>query len=570
MSQQERWDVVLEILDGPLAHTGEKVYRGPTVRIGANPGPGGVELKGYRGLDARQCTITAYSGGTAAVSPVGTNQVRLAPHPNVNWKDIDPISGPEYLSEGAALHIGPVTRGATLQFVECRRLGMWQGGDIRSDVDAGMGQSEAGRQLAGGHGAGVGAGGIPTAYDARRVGRLRTSMTPAWFLGCLTLMLSATAATLLLIPTTAFLLSYEVEELGPREDKYEFFESVDISDGVDKDLFKGLERPLYTFVMEPNMLAAGRNQKGLDNPENWDQRFYQYVAKSVERHVRQKGFFRQLDNKRQEYATVTEELRKADLPDVFAAIPYQESRYGPNMTSFVCAKGYWQFMPEVAHRVGTLSDQDFRVRNCRLAGRSDIKWSPTKLAPPGTRNSPYVAIENDVPSCRILSCAIDDRTDLIKSTEAAIYTLGKAWNDPDFRASGSAVQATILSHNSGYNDAPFRNGAVRKTNILPALRAYMSKNGLERGPRFYGDQILCKDHLGRRTCGSQLMPETQHYAYNIVAQHLLAVCYYGKEYSTQIKAFEPWHQWTLDGEYCEQFKIPSKAEVRSWRTRKGG
>lgn len=97
MTQQERWDVVLKVLNGPLASSGEQVVRGPVVRLGADPGPGGLKLGGYRGLDARQATITAYTGGSASVAPVGTNQVRLAPHPNVNWADIDPLTGPEYV-----------------------------------------------------------------------------------------------------------------------------------------------------------------------------------------------------------------------------------------------------------------------------------------------------------------------------------------------------------------------------------------------------------------------------------------------------------------------------------------
>ncbi|MEZ4318029.1 MAG: hypothetical protein R3F61_11015 [Myxococcota bacterium] len=562
MSQQERWDVVLRVLEGPLAAMGEQVYRGPTVRIGANPGPGGVVLQGYRGLDARQCTITAYTGGTAAVSPVGTNQVRLAPHSNVNWKDIDPITGPEYLSEGCALHIGPVNRGATLQFVECRRLGMWETGDIRSDVAEGMvAGSKLGQQMAGGRGYGssVGAGAIPTAYDARKVGKVRASFVPPWVLGCLTLIVGSTVVALVTIPTAAFFLVRDVEELGPVEDRYEFFKSVDMTKPPSAELFKGLERPMYHFVMEPNMQVAGPNQSGLDNPEKWDQRFHRYVTKSVEMHVRQKGFFRQLDNKRQEYSTVVKELRRAKLPEVFAAIPYQESRYNSNLTSWACAKGYWQFMPEVALRVEKLSDLEFRVRNCRLKGLNEVTWNPEELAPPNTNSSPYIEDRQ----CKIVSCAVDDRTDLRKSTLAAIWTLSKAWNDPDIRASGSAVQATILSHNSGYDDQPYRGGRKRATNVLPAVQRWITTNGMAQGPQFYGDNILCKDHQGQERCGSLLMPETQHYAYNIVAQHFLAVCYYAKEYGED-PAFEPWRQFVIDDGYCEQFKIPSKAEVKSW------
>ena len=129
MSDQ-RWDVVLKILDGPLASSDEHVHRGPVVRIGADPGPGGFRLDGYRGLDGRHATIPAYDGGSATCAPIGTNQVRMAPHSNVSWKDIDPMGGPEYLSEGCCLHLGPVGRGVTLEFVQCRKLGVWSSGAL--------------------------------------------------------------------------------------------------------------------------------------------------------------------------------------------------------------------------------------------------------------------------------------------------------------------------------------------------------------------------------------------------------------------------------------------------------
>lgn len=558
---QERWDVVVRVLNGPLMSVGEQVYRGPIVRIGANPGPGGVQLTGYRGLDARQCTITAYAGGTAAVSPVGTNQVRLAPHANVNWKDIDPIRGPEYLSDGCALHIGPVGRGATLEFVECRRLGVWQAGEIRSDVAEGMEASSAlGRQMAGGRGYGgaVGAGGLPVAYDARKVGRLNTSAVPYWFVGCMALVLTTTAVTMITIAGGTLYLQRPVKSLGPVEDRYEYFQSVDMKAAPDPELMEGLRQPFYEFVMALNASRAGSNQRDLDDPEKWDQRFYRYVVKSVEEHVRQRRVFKNLDNKRVEYAQVVMELRKAKLPEVFAAIPYQESRYDGNMVSWACAKGYWQFMPEVAYRVEKLSDIDFRVKNCRLKGQNEVMWNPEGLAPAPTSRSPY--IEDN--ACLIVSCQTDDRTDLRKSTSAAIWTLEKAWNDPDIAASGSAVQATMLSHNSGYNDAPYGQ-PKENTNILPVLRSWNQRNGLDQGPQFYGSNILCNDHLQKGRCGGLMMAETQHYAYNIVAQHFLAVCYYSKEYGME-PAFAPWGQYALDESYCKQFKIPSKAEVRGW------
>ena len=177
MTQQERWDVILKLLDGPMKGVGEQKLRGPVIRIGANPGPGGFTLTGYRGLDARQCVITAYAGGSASIAPVGTNQVRMAPHANVNWPDIDPIPGPEYLSPGCALHLGPVGRGATIEFVKAEKFGQWEQGQLLSeaaDIAEPGGLSSAGPQP-------------PASYDARRVNRVLSSTAPFWFLGCSTL-----------------------------------------------------------------------------------------------------------------------------------------------------------------------------------------------------------------------------------------------------------------------------------------------------------------------------------------------------------------------------------------------
>ena len=107
---QERWDIVLRFLHGPLAYQADMVLRGPVVRIGANPGPatGGSSLKleGYRGLDDRQAVITVYDGATVQVAPVGAHQVRTAPHEHVNWEELLPIRGPVFLSNGGAIHFG--------------------------------------------------------------------------------------------------------------------------------------------------------------------------------------------------------------------------------------------------------------------------------------------------------------------------------------------------------------------------------------------------------------------------------------------------------------------------------
>ncbi|NCG17777.1 MAG: hypothetical protein GWP91_02025 [Rhodobacterales bacterium] len=542
MSQQERWDVVLKAINGPQAVIGDQTYRGPVVRLGANPGPGGFKLTGYRGVDARQCVITAYDGGTISVAPVGNNQIRMAPHAHVNWKDIDPIRGAEYLSKGCALHLGPVGRGATLEFVECKRLGVWETGSLASEAADVPGQRAA-------------PGAPPTSYDARRVGNVQASNAPFWFLGCTFFMSSATAVAVLLVGSI-LLLDRDVADLGPQEPGYDLYDSVDLSTSPPStELLEGLHRPFYEFVMAPNSVAAGAKGVGLDKAENWDQVFLQYTTASVEQHVKAWNVFRRLDAIRREYGSVVTQLRAAGLPEVFAAIPYQESRYKPSYPSEVCADGYWQFMPEVALRVERMGKIPFKVRDCRFKG-TEVKWSPQLLTPP--RNAMKNAEYMDEGVCRITSCDVDDRTDLAKSTAAAIYTLGEAYNDPTLRQSGALVQLTIASHNTGYDDSRF--GVKKSTNVLPAYAAFVKSAGAKQGSNFYGSSIRCGSHLDSGRCGSVLMGQTQHYVYPIVAQHLIAVCYYAQNYGEDT-AFKPWNVYTRADGYCRQFKIPSKAEV---------
>lgn len=539
MSQQERWDVVLEVKNGPAAALGQQVYRGPVVRIGANPGPGGMALQGYRGIDARQCVITAYDGSTISVAPVGANQVRMAPHPNVSWKDIDPIRGPEYLSKGAALHLGPVGRGAIIEFIECRRLGVWEQGALASEVQVASGAP----------------GAPPAAFDARRVGQVRATTAPFWFLGCTFLMTSSTAMSVLLIGVFWW-LNREVVGLGPTEAGYELYESVNIATSPpDAKLLEGLHRPFYEFVMAPNITAAGAQHPGLDDPKNWDPLFLQYVTASVEQHVRAWTFFQRVEAIRREYGQVVTQLRGAGLPEVFAAIPYQESRYRGGEQSVVCAKGFWQFMPEFALYAERRGGVDFKVRDCRFRG-SDVKWSPVELTPPPNvaENGEYM----DEGVCMITGCDLDDRTDLAKSTNAAIFTLGEAYNDPVLRKSGAVVQLTIASHNTGYDDS--RMGKSKGTNILPAYKTFERREGPKMGPMFYGRQITCPHHDDSGRCGAELLAQTQHYVYPIVAQHLLAVCYYAMNYGEDA-AFTPWTSYTRGDGYCKQFKIPQRAEV---------
>jgi len=554
VSGQERWDVVLKLLNGPMKGVGEQKLRGPVIRLGANPGPGGVQLSGYRGLDARQCVITAYTGGTAAVAPVGTNQVRLAPHSNVNWRDIDPINGPQYLTPFCALHLGPVGRGATIEFVRCEKFGQWQEGQLASeatDVPGDHSQQSVQRS-----------GPVPASYDARRVGKVRTSMAPFWFLGCTTVM-AMTATTLLLAIGLFQFIGVDRQAPGPVEEGVEFYRSVDMTQFTEQDemLLKGLEQGYYAFVVGPNIEQAGPDAKqDWAEPANFDPSFVRYVTKSVDQHLRSWSFFRRLDAVHVEYGKVVVALRKAGLPEVFAGIPYRESRYEPALTSKACAKGFWQFMPETALRVDKQSGSTFRVRDCRFKGNDSARWTPEEIAPPPNvyKNALYI----DQGECMISTCDIDDRTNLAKATDAAIFTLTEAWNDPVIAASGSAVQLTITSHNAGYDDSRFGARFKKRFNVKPAYLNWIKKNGAAQGPYFTGQNIRCANWEERSPCGGAYMAETQHYAYNIVAQHLLAACYYARNYGEN-PAFQPYRKYTTTDGYCDTMDIPTKEEVRA-------
>jgi hypothetical protein len=359
----------------------------------------------------------------------------------------------------------------------------------------------------------------------------------------------------------------DIVSLGPVEEGYEFYESVDLTrTAVDPDLYQGLEKPFFDFVMRHNQAAAGTAQTGLDKPENWDTRFLQFTTAQLQQQAQAWSIFRTLDQVRTEYSDVVLMLREADLPEVFAAIPYQESRYFKvRQPSVVCAMGFWQIMPEVALRVERTTALEFRVRDCSLQGVPDYKWNPTALAPPKpSYTAEYVMVDNDEKRCLIERCDVDDRTDLKKSTRAAIHLLTEAYEDSQLRRSGSAVQITIASHNAGYDDSRF--GLSGRNNLKAIYEAWADEYGESEGPHFYGRNILTTSHLETAWNGSKLHPETQHYVYSVVAQHLLAVCYYASNYPED-RAFSDWTHNVTDADgYCRQFAVPSASDVRS-RTR---
>jgi hypothetical protein len=179
------------------------------------------------------------------------------------------------------------------------------------------------------------------------------------------------------------------------------------------------------------------------------------------------------------------------------------------------------------------------------------------LAPPFKISRDAVYYNSDTQSCKIEQCLEDERYDVSASTHAAGDLLQETWLDPEITASGSAVQMTILAHNAGYDDSKYL-GKEKGWNILPAYNRYLKTSKKLDGVSFYGDSIKCdpkeknphNPEETNATCGSVLVNQTQHYGYKVVAQHLLAVCYYAKNYGNQIE-FRDWKKkYVVEGGYC--------------------
>ncbi len=543
---QERWDVVLRFLDGPLAYQGDLVLRGPVVRIGSNPGPGGLKLEGYRALDDRHAVISAYQGGTVQIAQVGPNQVRMAPHENVDWGTIQPLRGPVFLSDGAAVHLGPPGRGATFTFVECRRLGVWQAQAIQSEVTD---------QVAGAEG---NAGAVKQLDLRRRI--------PWWFLPGIAAMAFGTLGVITLL--VLVIVQNEVEPLGPKSEGKDYYDYGDVFEITEVDA--GLRAAnsgdgMKDFVTSIN--AGLANDDSLTDPEKADPNLLLWVTKSQQMYIGGWAFWKKLDDAVDRYAMVVRKLRAKRMPEVLAGVPFQESGYNPAAKDhMLCAYGMWQFQPEIAVRNG------LKVSGCHNSKTGGLLWAPTEKALPvnAIEKAEYVLDRR----CTISTCDEDERDDPERATDAAIRNFEEPWNDPAFRSSGAMVQMLIATHNAGYDDAKWRsNGQVSRTNIARAYAAYLTNNNLKRAPDFIGRNITCRSATEggkldlkdfNAGCGGYLPSVTQTYVPYVIAQHMLAVCYYGQNYS-EMPEFAPYAKYTVG--YCSRIGVPTPEAVRA---RKGG
>lgn len=559
---QERWDIVLRFLNGPLAYQADMVLRGPVVRIGANPGPatGGSSLKleGYRGLDDRQAVITVYDGATVQVAPVGAHQVRTAPHEHVNWEELLPIRGPVFLSNGGAIHFGPPGRGATCIFVEARRLGTWEQRAILSDASQGA-EATSGK-------AEVKAASAVQEIDA-------SSRFPWWllpgFFGIGSFFMCGLGGLVFLY------YQRDVRAIGPVDEGVARYETIEeVTAVAEKVTFSqttldGVEQAFFYFVMEPNADAAGKSKLKEDR-KLWDQNLLAATSRYVTVHAQMWQYWVRLDRVRNEWAQVLTAARKKGLPDVVAAIPFQESGYTSAAQSFVCAKGWWQFLPETAIQA------DLKVAECRLLGSPDL-WTPTAKAPPigVLKNATYIS-EGKCLIPKDGGCQLDERTDLALSTRGALQLLAEPFlEDDELRASGAVVQLMIASHNCGYDNSRFYpTNRVNMVNIRPSYLKYLKDKGVAWAPDFHGVNMTCTSaqtgaYDPNEKCGqSYVVRETQQYVPVIIAHQILAACYYGLNYG-DMDAFDAYESLSGRNGYCKSIRVPTKEQV-SQHYSKGG
>ena len=407
-------------------------------------------------------------------------------------------------------------------------------------------------------------------------------MAPVWFVGCMFLM--ATSSVTLMLAVALVWKSRQIDELGPHieGDYFTDFATVDKAK-LKSGLLDGLQEPFGAFVMKYNINAA-TDRDDLAKPENWDQEFYDRVAASVLQHVAYKATFRRFEEITKNYETVTELLQEAELPEVFAGIPYRESTYKDSLQSVVCAKGWWQFMPEVAYHLEHDKGLEFGVRGCHWNDGVQGTWEPSTPTPPAgvMKNARYMSPSG---ACRIAKCDVDDRTDLELSTKAAIVTLGEAFRDPELKESGAVVQITIASHNAGYNDEAL---GVKKTgNMLPAFRAWSKGKPKAEWSRFYGKNITCTNpddlppatmvdgtrsrrrtrwrRRSARTRGRRPTPRCTprpSITSTRSSPGTSSPCATTGENHSDLKGFQDWAVYSTGSHYCTQFGIPSSKEIK--------
>ncbi|MEQ1502321.1 MAG: transglycosylase SLT domain-containing protein [Myxococcota bacterium] len=136
-----------------------------------------------------------------------------------------------------------------------------------------------------------------------------------------------------------------------------------------------------------------------------------------------------------ELDAIRDEITARGLPGSFVGIPMWESYLDTEAVSQSCAAGAWQLMPETAVELG------LQVQDCRIG---DLVWTPS----PGSVASPDSPYRWDG-GCGITACAVDERTDLARSSVAALDLLEKMFQAPDLTRNPDRSALTVLAYNTG-------------------------------------------------------------------------------------------------------------------------
>jgi hypothetical protein len=262
--------------------------------------------------------------------------------------------------------------------------------------------------------------------------------------------------------------------------------------------YEDFQQGFGVFVMIPDVDASGRKELG--DPDNWDEPLYARTVDAMRQMIHSKTVFRRMEALRDDYASVVHALRDAGLPDVFAAVPYAESRYERFHHSARGEIGPWAFAAADAHRFGLVNP-----------------------------------------------------TDLAQSTAAGVAYLREPMDDDELKASGGVVQLAIASVNARNVKASFHDwAATHLSEDWPGF--YGAAITCPDEPDADGKRIdgYCGD--------SPLHSSTQRYVAPVVAFHLLAVCYYGQNHA-DMPDFAAWAKYAGNDGYCNAFVVPKPDEL---------
>jgi len=499
--------------------------------MGADPGPDGHRLPPARGVEAHHLSLLVTAEGRVAVHPAEAAVLRLGPAEVADWTHVPALQEPAWLPVGGRLHLGRPERGLDLRLVGTQPMG--------GRREAGVGPARPSS--------------MPPGLGDPALEPPPSRRWPRLALGALGLVCAATAV---MVGVQGFRsVTAEPVPLDPVEQGVERYSSVAIDAVPDLETrepvwVEAIRRGFGEQVMLPNAQAAGDPTLGTDR-SRWDDRLRLFVEQSAYAHQRGWAFWRRLEQVSGDYGSVVLALRAAGLPEIMAGVPFNLSRFHTDLVGRTCEAGPWQLLPEVAHRTG------LAVSGCTIHGRPGT-WAPTDDVPPldPSDNAPYVSGGR----CSIEGCAVDERTDLARSTQAAMRLLQEAWRDPELARSGAAVQFAMTSAVAGLDDSKLHpDGDEDVRNIKPALLRWEGLHPDKPPATMLGAAVTCPMD-SQDACGSVLIGQTQHFGYTAIAQGLLATCYYASQHGEE-PAFQPWKATLAEGGWCRGVPVPARKQV---------